>query len=132
MTRHACYLKHAFLESASHQKKSVHRKNASISYMESLVFAVFSNIAARSKTNENGPKDHFGVIAKRKWPLGTFEDTESPFWVGRVLSVSVQIRTLIKALDLRHMRLWCMDLCHESVMCVDVQCGKTRCSAKHF
>ena len=24
--------------------------------------------------------------------------------------------------DLRQVRLWCMDWCHESVMCVDVQC----------
>ena len=28
---------------------------------------------------------------------------------------------------LRNIRLWCMDWCHESVMCVDVQCGKTCC-----
>ena len=32
-------------------------------------------------------------------------------------------KILVDTWDLRHMWLWCMDWCHESVMCVDVQCG---------
>ena len=34
-------------------------------------------------------------------------------------------KMLVNTWELRQVRLWCMDWCHESVMCVDVQCGKT-------
>ena len=42
-----------------------------------------------------------------------------------VKRTSLNVRMLENTWDLKHMWLWCIDYCHELVICVGVQCGKT-------